>query len=175
MNYQAWWLPELQGKLSQGDIISLLPIGILTSPPKFLKKGPTLGNNQQSWTEHLDYSEEKDGKTHFLTNGKMVHAIILSHDCELDKTSRVLVAPVVSLENLQEADRKKVLNQQTIHHMGLPDVPSLGDYYVDFRLTASVPKHVINNLGRLASMSPDAVRRLQANIIYFYTRLNPSV
>jgi hypothetical protein len=176
----SWWAPHLKSGLSQGDVVSPVLIGAAQLPIVYLNKGPVLKDNVQTWTRSTSFvSNPGDGLGNFLGKGRINHALIVSHDCEIDKArrvSRILVAPVSPLANVTDTMvRQAIIEQRRFATMPLPNLPTLGDCYADLRLLMWIDRKLIEDAGkRVASMTDEAVIRLQAQLIGFFTRKDPS-
>ena len=161
----SWWAEQLQGKLSQGDIVADLPIFHATLPVRHLKK-TTYKNNTSGWVE------SDDPKGDFLATGKQSSAIVISHSCDLDKRKgRVIVAPIASIASVPDEHRQKILEQKHYALMPLPDIPGIGTYFADLRSISVLHREIVESNRRIASMSEIATKRLQIQIIAFFTRL----
>jgi len=174
---QEWWRPELHPKLSQGDIISLVPLGSVTNPVKYLQSAALRGGAVSGWAETLNWKPDHDGMGHILYRGRVSCAIVLSHDCEIDKPNkgtRVIVSPVIPLSDLREQERQRIVDQTPWRFLVLPGMPSLGDNYTDLRCTTFLPAAVAFEAKRIASMEEDARLRLQQQLIAFFTRIDAS-
>jgi hypothetical protein len=170
-----WWRASLWPDLSQGDVVGQLPAGTVTDPPKFLFKAPLKGAAVSGWAESLVPKPDADQMCHYLVRGRVLPSLILSHDCDLDKSKerhRVLITPLVPMSNLSTEERAKMLEQTPYNAMPLIAVPSLGDHYVDLRTTLFMPKKILSGASRLASMTDEARVRLRLQIITFFTRLD---
>ena len=114
-----------------------------------------------------------DGMQVFLAKGRVCAAIVCSHSCELDKDerkSRVLVAPVMSASGLKVDVWEIIANQRRRSLMPLPALPKLGDCYADLRMLQAVDRRYLDEGQRLASMSTEAVNRLQLQLVGFLVR-----
>ena len=176
MSAKSWWAPHLKAELSQGDVLAPVLIGSVQHPILYLKKGPVLKVNVQSWVPSSDFiSNPGDGLGNFLGKGRVVNAIIVSHDCEIEKPrrgTRILIAPASPLTNVTDTNhRQKIMEQKHFALLPLPGIPKLGDCYADFRLLMWVDKKLVEDAGkRIASMTDEAVIRLHAQLIGFFTR-----
>ena len=172
----SWWAPHLRSELSQGDVLSPVLIGAAQLPVVYLSKGPVLKGNVQTWTPPSVFAPNPgDGLGNFLGKGRVNHALIVSHDCEIDKPrrgSRVLIVPVSPLTNVVDAvGRQAIIEQKRYASIPLPGLPSLGDCYADFRLLMWIDRKIIEDAGkRVASMTDEAVILLQARPVGFFTR-----
>lgn len=171
-----WWLDRIKSELSQGDVLTNVPISSLTNPPQFLA-GAALGKgvSGKGWVETPQIKTDGDGLGHALARARIGTVIVISHDCEIDKKDAqpVVVAVLRSTDTLNGAERSKVMTQRSLRAMPLPDVPKLGEHYVDLRFMCSMPKGVLMKCDRVASMTDEAVLRLQAQVLGFVCRLDP--
>lgn len=164
MSSIEWWLPALDPQLSQGDIVEHVAFGALAHPPRRLKKGSV--KNAVAWFE------QDDGE-HFLARGDDGLVLVLTHSCELDKPRKkkaVIVAPVRLASSLNEDDRARVFGQQSRSRLILPAIPNRGDAYADLQSLGFVDSRTIDDGQRICSMTPEAIERLHAQIVVFFTR-----
>jgi hypothetical protein len=175
------WAGELNPLgLSQGDIVTALPIGTTYVPITYM------GRN--SWPRQVDGVERKylpqedslvefpgDTSGLFLARGRILHSIVISHSCEIDnkpdRRGRVVVAPIASLAPLEEKVRDNILGGERRAFMPLRGIPNLGDYYADLRNTSYLDRKIIGD--RMVSMNNDGVAYLQIHVIAFFSRLKP--
>lgn len=165
-----WWAEALDAKLSQGDILESVALGLLASPTVFLRHATGKGG-ADGWAVSTS-PVVRANRVNFLASGAMSAAIVLSHDCEIDKEqSRVIVAPLKPIGSVAAEHQEHILQQGSWAHVALPDVPSLGTCFADFRSTTALDRSSVSSTARLASMSPAAVKLLQARLVGFFTRL----
>jgi hypothetical protein len=86
------------------------------------------------------------------------------------RSARVLLAPISSLEKLLPEQRQPIVEQRSYSKMPLPDIPGLGDYYVDLNCFMSLDRKIVDHIKRIASMSENGVTRLQAQLFGFFSR-----
>jgi len=176
---KSWWLDDLNpAGLSQGDILSQRITGNADFPLKYLSRAPLNKNGKKVWQESPNFDPIKsDNKGLYISRGHLVHMIVISHSCELDKTSKVvLVAPIAQLDRIADATmRENILSQRRHALLPLPDVPNLGTYYADFRSLSYIDKKAISPTCRLASMNDEGIIRLRAQLLAFFTRINPNI
>ena len=164
-----WWLPVPRSDLSQGDVLSAASIGVITSPIRFLRH-ETLSKGRGGWSES-DQPVPRDNKVPMLAMGQVGAVVVLSHDCEIDKQqSRVIVAPILPISSLDAKTQQATLAGKIFALGPLPDVPGLGTHYFDFRSTTAVARAGVNSLTRVASLTDEGVKLLQARIFGFFTR-----
>jgi len=165
-----WWSPTLQTSLSQGDVISELPVSIGKSPLTHLKSR-TAKFGVRVWNE-TDTPTQENGAYHVLAIWSSRYSLVISHSCELDKPNnkRVHLAPVGLISDLEPKIADNIRSQQTKGQLILPSVPRLGDCYADLRVIAPVQRELIDSAPRLASMTEAALDRLYSQIVAYFLR-----
>lgn len=173
----GWWSTKLEARLSQGDVLKELLLGAAARPLVFLAKASVGG--KRVWEERSDFEPDNDGLGHFLARGRLVPAIVVSHDCTMDndgQRSRIAVAPMAPLSTLRNLDPKykeAVLNQEQRSLLPLTNLPGLnGDFYADLRLITPVDRRVVDATTRVASMSAEGLERLQHQLADYYIRID---
>lgn len=167
-----WWAPGIKATLSQGDVVLQIPLGISVVPAEFLQRS-TFSGGVSGWTSKTHRVGVSD---HMLAKGKLIDAIVVSHSCDLDKErekGRVLVAPILPISGLRDDVRRRVLAQETVNLLALPDLPTLGTSYANLRLIGVVDRELVDAASRVASLSDNGLVRLKAQLIYFFTRIPP--
>jgi hypothetical protein len=107
---------------------------------------------------------------HALYKYRITHGVVVLHDCAIDKPSRnarILFAPVIALMGLDSSVQETIRRQGHLTYMLVPDVPGLGDAYVDLRLITPIPMDLIDGATKVASMTDAARDRLQQALIAF--------
>ncbi len=174
----SWWIALLDEQLSQGDVLLDLPIASLTDPVEYLEKGTAKGGIVV-WYPRTVPVPDKENRLPLLVKGKTVPAIVLSHDCELDKprgAARVTVAPIAPIANLQPDFQARVIAQRVIAMLPVQGCPTLPqECYADFRSIASVPRSIVDKLTRIAGMSETGKLRLQAQLVRHFTHREPEI
>ena len=166
------WAGNLRPELSQGDLLSPVPVGSVAAPERHLKRGATQKHGVLTWQETGVWHPEPDGRGLFLALGRKLNAVVLSHDCEIDKEKRLLVAPVLPMDTITGDALEAVRNGKRYPFMPLPEIPDvLTESYVDLRGTCFVERELIDDASRLCSMSDDGVERLQAQLIAYFTHI----
>ena len=174
MTDQIWWADTIQKSLSQGDIVIDLPLFSVPNPIPFLTK-QSVKHGQTAWFES-PAQPKSAAKINALAGGAVVGAIILSHSCELDKgrsNPRVLLAPIKQLDLLgvEQEMKDKIVMQQLHAMLPLPDVPDLGTCVADLRALTNVPRSTVDAGTRSASMTDASLRRMAAQLVAFFMRL----
>lgn len=177
MEHSSWWRGELNTDgLSQGDLVKPLPFATTVVPPERIKRKTARGGAQTlascGWSPVAS-----TGKELFLFQGKGGFALVISHSCDLDKRERrspVLCAPVRAADALPDHVRQRVFAQERISLMPLPAIPGHGDHYADLRSISPMPRELLAEESRIASMSPHGLSRLLAQLVKFFTRIEAS-
>src|SRR5689334_8373356 len=106
---------QLRDELSQGDIIAEIPI------------------NYTGLNEDGTLALDNEGKPRFIIEYRP--AIVLSRDCEIDKSSWILVAEVRPLSEVNQHSQGNVRNYKTRNTFYLPKLPGVfEESYVEFRV-----------------------------------------
>lgn len=175
----SWWLDDLNPKgLSQGDIVAQILSGAADQPVKYLEKTPLEKGSKKSWLESSVFQPFKtDNRGFYIARGRLTHAIVVSHSCELDKGQQhVLLAPIAPLDSISdEKVRNNILSQARRAFLPLPEIPGLGTCYADFRMLNFVDRKGIPDTNRMTSMSDEGSLRLRAQLLAFFSRINPDV
>ena len=174
----SWWLEGLNPKgLSQGDIVSQVLSGTTDQPLKHLGKESMNKGPKRYWPEVDSFQPSKtDGRGLYVARGRVTFAIVVSHNCELDKSKQVLLAPIAELARVNDQKSKEtILSQQRRAFLPLPNIPGLGTYYADFRVMGYSERNSILDANRQASMSDIGVLRLRTQIVAFFTRIDPDM
>ena len=175
----TWWAETLNPLgLSQGDILSPIPLGPTKYPPIFMGRDVFTkpGTSKNYWPERAEIELfKKDNTGLFIARGRLSHSIVVSHSCEVENKpdiDRALVAPIAPLDRISDpASRARVINQERRAFLPLPAIPGLGDYYADLRVITAVDIEFVRAANREASMSDDGLIRLKAQLIEFFTRI----
>lgn len=167
-----WWLSALPTELNQGDIFADIAFMESLHPRVHLKAGATLKGGDQPWVDAKAQPAIGEHESKWLAMGPPQFGMLLNHGCDLDKgtNKRCVLVPVISISRIPPDQHQNVIAQRSIPLMYLPDVPGCGDMVADFRIVANIPRKTINGSKRIASMTPDAQLRMQAQLIKFYTR-----
>jgi len=73
-----------------------------------------------------------------------------------------------------DADRATyVRRQQSVPMFYMPGVPGFGEAFAELRLATRVPIKMLKQPAKVASATPDAQLRLQAQLVAFFTRRIP--
>ena len=147
-------------------------------PTTFLKARSFKGD-VPGWGISPEPCVDKDGRTLVLASAGVRAGIVVTHSCELDKDDgkpsrrRVLIAPIARIDTVPEEHQVQILSQANKALLPLPGLPELGDCYADFRIIFPVLREKVDSSRRLASMTPEAELRLQAQLVAFFVRRIP--
>jgi hypothetical protein len=169
----GWWLLDPRIEVSQGDVVADVPFSILVDPltPLQFADGP---KGKPAWMQcEKPVVHKRTQRVHVLAALKPRAGIILSHDCEIDKTKdrpRVMLAPVAKISELPEKTQAVVLEQRHLALVPLPGLKDLGDCFADLRGVTTVPSELVLSNQRLASMTDEARLRLHGYLVAFLLR-----
>ncbi len=169
----TWWESEPRVEISQGDVFDDVLLGRPIAPSTFLFRRSVSGGGD-AWFSG-EFKADNDGIVCFLARGRITKVLVISHDCEIDKSAGrrkgvVLVAPVISAKRLTTEQRVPIFTQKRRSAMALPGLPNFGDHYLDLRQMTFVATDCIPMRHRVASMTDAARERLQAQLVAFLTR-----
>jgi hypothetical protein len=140
-------------------------------------KYTSLRDSKAGWAETPNPVVRKtDQKKYLLAQGEVRPALVLSHDCDLDKprsNPRVLVAPIGLMSILEPGTQITILEQRHLALLPLPALGTLGDCFADLRLVTVVPRDVVLEANRIASLTDEGRERLQVQISRFLFRREP--
>jgi hypothetical protein len=164
----AWWQSTPEVRLSQGDVVTHVPFGAVKHPLTQYSKKNGVSQTSTEWAP-----DNPEGVADAIARVRKGAAMVLSHECEIDKgKKRVLVAPMTPLTTLRPDERDIVIAQRSHSKLILPDVPLLGDCFLDLRFTTTVDREFLGLDKRIASLSEEALGRLRLQLISFFTRLD---
>lgn len=165
-----WWLDGPGEEFDQGDIFEGIPF-LETVIPLEPLTGADVRGGIKGWVP-AKHMPEVGTTSKWLSQGRISRGILLNHGCDLDKpnTKRCILAVVAPIGALPPDQHDNVKGQRSIPLMYLPGVPVIGDCFADLRVTASVPRELINKAPRVASMTEAARDRLMVQFIRFFTR-----
>ena len=165
-----WWTTEPRPELSQGDLVEVAPFLQVTQPLTPLAKVSCSGK-----VEHWNPLEPEELKEHVLAKCKTTCAIVISHDCEIDKPKkkqRILIAAAAPFERLSDHKAAEAVRKgEHRAFMYLPNPPTLTqDHYLDLRTISAVAIEFLQASRRLASLSDSGRTRLGAQLLAFLIR-----
>ena len=162
----------VEARLCQGDLFERLPVVHLKGAlPRKLKSTFIAGGRPgYSADEELGTAP---GSFEVSAACDYSSAILLSYDCEIDKpnTKTLTVALVRPLDPSIPADGQQIIRQnQNSAYFYLPAGRGFGERYVDFRRLATLSVEIVSSAKRLASLSDEAWKALQFQLIRYLTR-----
>lgn len=172
----AWWTVEPRSELSQGDIFTDIPIVFAPRPIQYVKP-QTFPKSVKGWIVSDKPFNDSAGRTVLFAVGYVSLAIAISHDCEFDDqqgTKSILCARVEPIASAPPEHQPLIEQQQNVPRMFLPQIPSVGNCYVNLRAVATIDRKVIAEATRLASMTDEARALLQARLVMFFLRRVPN-
>lgn len=177
------WSPTLnQQGLSQGDVLVDVPVGATKVPLTFISKEPFPQKGGRVVYTRYDTLQEypnEPGAGNWIAKGRIGRALVISHDCDLDDvkdTERVVCAPVYEISRVTSSaeDRERIMRGARPTYVALPGVPGVGDCYAELRSLFPLDRHLFSvTTSRLCSMTDEAVAMLRAQLVHYFTRLDP--
>jgi hypothetical protein len=156
-------------ELSQGDLFSEVPSVYVDGPGYMVKVNGTYQLRDERPASHrLDRPQ--------AANAKEVRelGVVLTHDCEIDKTptrASVILGLVRPLQNMRDSDADGFRSNTRHRALYLPPSGFVeGESYIDLRRVSVLRRDVLEGLPRLASMNDDGRRMLREQLFRFYSR-----
>jgi hypothetical protein len=159
-------------QISQGDILELLPHTNLEHPLLALHKERETETVFRATGEPYTNFNDKEGQR-VIANCKRSKAILISHDCEIDKqhVKKWLVCPVVSMERLQPKIHDTLKRNRIFSMLFLPKLEkTLDDSFVDFNQFTTLDSEFVKSAKRVISLSDIGRRALYVQFIRWLTR-----
>lgn len=140
---------------------------------KLLSRGRTLRDGVNSWNETAEWKPDGDGRAFTLAHGRRLHVVIVAYDCEIDKESRVLIAPVGPMSEVKPEKQDFVRRGERYPFVPLEAIDGgvLEESYADLRLITHVDRKLIDACTKVRSMDAAGVEQLQAQIIAYFSRI----
>lgn len=96
-------------------------------------------------------------------------AMVLTYDCEFDKTNHVLIAELRPLTEIEPGSRGHIRRNRVFRALYVAAQPgSSEECCVDFRRTSRLPKAALLDCARVASAGDDARSALQGALAVFF-------
>lgn len=171
-----WYSDELRAELSQGDIVTGIPFAVPTDPIVHLNKSSAKGHDV-IWTPSVGLDTGDGQPKHLLARYRVGFGIVVSHDCSIDKpnrNTRILFAPLPSLDSFDEKTRSGVRQQSNLALMLLPAIGTMPESCVELRVMAPYPRDMALKFEKIASLSDAARVRLQTALVAFFVNRDPS-
>jgi hypothetical protein len=159
------------GELSQGDIFAAVPSAYVEDARFMVKVGPN------SYAIQSD-SQPRRGDRMYPANAVEARsfALLLTHDCEIDKNARRALAQLSLIRPLRVPDIPEEhiggFRDNTRHRAFYlpPNDFLVGENYADLRRTTAIRVDALMEFERLASMNEDGRRMLREQLFRFFTR-----
>lgn len=168
MSQELYEQPRQQ--ISQGDILELAPHIFLDSPLLALhNQAETIYG---ATAEPYGSFDDKNGQK-IIAHCKRMTALILTHDCEIDKPQVVRwhICPVVPLERLRGETQDRAKRNRIYSMCFLPKFGNLKkDSFVDFNHISTVSAELLRSAPRILSLSDLGRQALYAQFIRWFSR-----
>ena len=107
--------------------------------------------------------------------GLWAPAIVLSHDCEIDKNPKratLLLALARPLDGVPDDAREGFRNntRQRAFYLGAPEQLDGAEYYADLRIITTIRRVAFDDLDRVATINEDGRRMLREHLFRFFAR-----
>lgn len=168
MSEELYEVPREQA--SQGDILEFLPHIFLDLPLTALNEETE--TTLRTVTEPFSSFDDANGQS-VMATCKRQKAMLLSHDCEIDKpqVTRWIVAPVVPILKLKPANRDRVRRNRIFTMFHLPKYRELlPESFVDFNQLTTLSSEFVRNAQRIVSLSDVGRRGMYAQFVRWFTR-----
>jgi hypothetical protein len=100
-------------------------------------------------------------------------AIVITHDCEIDKNpskASVVVAKIRPISGAPEAQREGLRDYTRHRAFYVPAYEQFEEGYADLRALTMVRREALAGLTRVASMNEDGRQMLREHLFRFFTR-----
>lgn len=177
MSEQSFYRP-CRSELCQGDIFACVPQVHLRSEPRLLRR-TTLSGSRDGFevAEQVStYSEvsQRTGVT-VPADCDVTMALLLTHDCEIDKDKHRTVALIRPLDpRMPEPDLDIIRRNKRFPFFYLPTdplFPTLPDSYVDLRRISTLAIGITDSAQRIACLEDMSRSALLLQLFRFYTRI----
>jgi hypothetical protein len=171
-----WFTDDLRAEISQGDIYSGIPFSAPAFPITHLKK-ETISGKRTAWMPGKPPDKQSESSPNFaLFAYRLGHGIIISHNCAIDKPhshARILMAAVRDVSVLDARAQQSLREQRTRALLLLPGLKGVGDCFADLRTVTPIPREIVDQCPRTASLTDAAVLRLTTHLVTYLTDLVP--
>ena len=157
-------------KISQGDILELLPHVFLDKPLLALKQEADTIFRAES--EPFSAFDNKNGQS-IIAGCKRQCAILINHDCEIEKpqTRRWLACPVMPISRLAPENQDRVRRNRIYAMLYFPRYREvLQESFVDFSQITTLHGDYVRTGKRLTSLSDTGRRAFYVQFIRWLTR-----
>jgi hypothetical protein len=176
---QGTFYRPLTDEFCQGDIFGCFPLVRLRTLPDLLQKitiGPKTYALDVDRTFNPDTAEPKRRQRCCVaTECDYTNAILLTHDCEIDKSLKVAADVTLAIlrpfdATVNEESRARFRNGDKRSAFYLPAFDPLPECYVDFRRLVSALPDVFKSRPRIHRLSESARDAMMFHFFRFLTR-----
>jgi len=170
-------------EVSQGDIYSAAPSVLLLDRPFTTLRRETISGRKQALVPYAEDGLPPPGgfqwelrDTPVVCEGRLTYAILLTHDCEIDKRDRddlrlvALIRPWGSISNTAASNIRGGNRRRFFYLAPQLDAPSWAESYVDFRRITTIRGSALPEEYRVLSLSDTMRLALQEAFIRYVTR-----
>jgi hypothetical protein len=158
-------------ELSQGDLFAAVPAVYVKSLAHMVRLDESRYELRSTAPIQLNLEREHQANAVAVR----AYAIVLSHDCEIDKNPRrasvqlAVVRPLAGVPD-EHRDGFRANSRHRAFYLGAPEELDRLEHYADLRLITTIRKSALEPLARLASMNEDGRRMLREQMFRFFTR-----
>lgn len=172
---QGMFYRPLTDQLCQGDIFGCVPLVRLRTMPELVKSvalNPKRIVHEVDKDFNPDNCAAKDRKScRILAECDYTHAVLLTHDCEIDKGAELTLAIIRPFDaTVSEESRTRLRNNDKFAAFYLPQADNWPECYVDFRRLVSVLPAVLKDRPRLRCLDTVFRDALFFHYFQFLTR-----
>jgi hypothetical protein len=170
-------------QLCQGDVVDEVPSVHLRPPMQAIKpvslRGNRPGFEAHPWEAAL--SGKVGGVRFDFSRGENVsafcqcsRAVVLSFDCEIDQDRKhllvALIRPLAAVQRVEDQNTIRENRNFGFWYMPADERFKFDESYLDLRRITCLDQAILGSTRRLASLSHDALRSLQRQLILYLTR-----
>jgi len=168
------WYCTPKDELSQGDIFVDMPSVYVPEPVQTATATTCAGNSRHLVPASAEPELFGAQDQIMLARGNLTAAVVLTHDCEIDKDQRYrllgLIRPLAGLP-LSAVEEIKANNRRRFFYLPAEDeVYALPESYLDFRRITTVNGGVLQPAKRVLSMQDRLRDSMSEAFILYLTR-----
>lgn len=168
------WYTTSKPELSQGDIYVDVPTLYIREPVLTAATVTCTGHAQHLVPTQAEPELFGTQDRIMIGHGSLAHAVVLTHDCEIDKDKKyrmlALVRPLAGLPNEAIEEIKAHRRRRFFHLPAETELYPLEESYVDFRRITAVTDPVIPISKRVLSMQDHLRDSMREAFILYVTR-----
>jgi hypothetical protein len=157
-------------ELSQGDLFALVPSVYVRDLSYMVRLDTARFRLESDKPPNFNIDKEHQATATSVRRA----AIVLTHDCEIDKEparASLLMALVRPLSAVNEDDRDGFRTNTRHRAFYLPENDYLdGESYADLRAVTTIRRDTLESLSQLAAMNEDGRRMLREQLFRFFAR-----